>query len=271
LASILEKVDKGQGTVGKLINEDVIYNELKATLINVKKSSDRLHSILAKIDEGKGTIGKLINEDKLYNEIREGVNAFSEPFKVVKKAKLNIRLYGEIHTGNEDSKAGIAGIFAHKPDRYIYVGLLSNSNGTITKTEEIISDGKVTKYDKREYGMLFDIQYARRFLTFGENKGLWIRGGLKDSSGDIGLDYQINENLVLKSDLYNFGRKYASDEPDKPQLDVYFNYKIPNYPFFVGIGGSDLLNDQYRGIYLGAGFIFSDNDLKYILGSMPRP
>jgi len=244
---------------------------IKDAIANIKNSAAKLDSILAKIDKGEGTIGKLVNEDTLYNDIRSGINAFSEPFKIVKQSKLNIKLYGEMHTGNEDSKAGIAGIFSHKPDRYIYVGVLSNSNGTITKTEEVISNGNTTTYNKREYGILFDVQYARRFLTFGENKALWIRGGLKDSSGDIGLDYQINKNLVLKSDLYNFGRKYASNEPDKPQLDIYLNYKIPKYPFFVGIGASDLLNDEYRGIYIGGGFIFSDNELKYILGSMPRP
>jgi len=244
---------------------------IKDAIANIKDSAARLESILAKVDEGKGTIGKLVNEDTLYQEVREGVNAFSEPFKVVKRAKLNIKLYGEYHSGNEDSKAGIGGIFAYKPDRYIYLGLLSNSNGRITKTEEIISGDNVTTYNKKEYGMLFDVQYARKFWTFKNNSSLWIRGGLKDSTGDVGLDYQIDDYLVVKSDLYNFGRKYSTGDADRPQLDIYLNYKLPNYPFFVGIGGSDLLNDEYRGIYLGGGFIFSDNDLKYILGSMPRP
>jgi len=244
---------------------------IRDTIENIKNSAARLDSVLTKVDEGKGTIGKLINEDTLYQEVREGVNAFSEPFKVVKRANLNIKLYGEYHSGNEDSKAGIGGVFAYKPDRYIYLGLLSNSNGRITKTEEIISGNSVTTYNKKEYGMLFDVQYARKFWTFEDNKSLWIRGGLKDSTGDVGLDYQMNDNLIVKSDLYNFGRKYSTGEADKPQFDLYINYKLPNYPFFVGIGGSDLLNDKYRGIYLGGGFIFSDNDLKYILGNMPRP
>ncbi len=266
---LLDDIDDTALTIKGTIEEN--RGNIKEAIINIKNSAGRLESILTKIDKGQGTIGKLINEDTLYNDLRSGINAFSEPFKIIKRSRLDIKLYGEVHTGNDDSKAGIAGIFSPRPDRYIYVGMLSNSNGTITKTEEIISNGTTTRYDKREYGILFDIQYARRFLAFGENRGLWIRGGIKDSSGDIGLDYQFNENLILKSDLYNFGRKYATNEPDKPQLDVYLNYRIPNYPFFVGVGGSDLLNDKYRGIYIGGGFIFSDNDLKYILGSMPKP
>ena len=250
------------------IREAVAEN--RPALRSALKSAE---SILTKIDKGQGTLGKLINEDTLYNDIREGVNAFSEPFKVVKKSNLDIKLYAEKHTGNKDSKAGIAGIFAPKDDRYIYVGVLSNSNGRVYRSEEIYNNGngQTTVLTKRDYGILFDLQYARRILKLDEKSSLWIRGGLKDSGGDVGIDYQYGDNIVVKSDLYNFGRDNGINEPDKPQFDITLNYKLPNYPIFIGIGGSDLLNDEYRGIYIGGGFLFRDNDLKYILGSMPKP
>ncbi len=250
-------------------------NEIRETVAEnrpaLKSALKKAENILAKIDNGQGTLGKLINEDTLYNDIREGVNAFSEPFKVVKKSNLDIKLYAEKHTGNKDSKAGIAGIFSPKPDRYIYVGVLSNSNGRVYKAEEIYNNGQTTVLTKRDYGILFDLQYARRILKLDEKSSLWIRGGLKDSGGDVGVDYQYGENIIVKTDLYNFGRDNGLNEPDKPQFDITLNYKLPNYPIFVGVGGSDLLNDKYRGIYIGGGFLFRDNDLKYILGSVPKP
>ncbi|RUM60002.1 MAG: MCE family protein [Persephonella sp.] len=248
------------------IRETVAEN--RPALRNALKSAE---SILAKIDRGEGTLGKLVNEDTLYNDIREGVNAFSEPFKVVKKSNLDIKLYAEKHTGNKDSKAGIAGIFAPKSDRYIYIGVLSNSNGRVYKDEEIYSNGRTTVLTKRDYGILFDLQYARKILDLDSKSSIWIRGGLKDSGGDVGLDYTYGDNIVIKTDLYNFGRDSGFNQPDKPELDIVLNYKLPDYPIFIGVGGSDLLNDRYRGVYIGGGFLFRDNELKYILGSMPKP
>ena len=260
-------MDSVEGTANE-IRETVA--ETREPLRNALRSAE---SILAKIDKGKGTLGKLVNEDTLYNDIREGVNAFSEPFKVVKKSNLDIKLYAEKHTGNKDSKAGIAGIFSPSSDRYIYVGVLSNSNGRVYKSEEIYNNGngQITSLTKRDYGILFDLQYARKLLNLNDNSSIWIRGGLKDSGGDVGLDYQYSDNIVVKTDLYNFGRDNGLNEPDKPQLDITLNYKFPDYPIFIGVGGSDLLNDKYRGVYIGGGFLFRDNDLKYIIGSMPKP
>ena len=260
-------MDSVEGTANE-IRETVA--ETREPLRNALRSAE---SILAKIDKGKGTLGKLVNEDTLYNDIREGVNAFSEPFKVVKKSNLDIKLYAEKHTGNKDSKAGIAGIFSPSSDRYIYVGVLSNSNGRVYKSEEIYNNGngQITSLTKRDYGILFDLQYARKLLNLNDNSSIWIRGGLKDSGGDVGLDYQYSDNIVVKTDLYNFGRDNGLNEPDKPQLDITLNYKLPDYPIFIGVGGSDLLNDKYRGVYIGGGFLFRDNDLKYIIGSMPKP
>jgi len=103
------------------------------------------------------------------------------------------------------------------------------------------------------------------------DRSLWIRGGLKDSSGDVGLDLYMTDNLVVKADLYNFDRKYAYNEPDNPQLDIGLTYKLKNNPFFVKFGGSDLLNSDVIGFYVGAGFMFRDDDIKYLLGSAPKP
>jgi len=267
--ALREKTPKVMDSVEETANE--IRETVAENRPALKSALKKAESILAKIDNGQGTLGKLINEDTLYNDIREGVNAFSEPFKVVKNSNLDIKLYAEKHTGNKDSKAGIAGIFSPKADRYIYLGVLSNSNGRVYRAEEIYSNGQTTVLTKRDYGILFDLQYARRILKLDEKSSLWIRGGLKDSGGDVGVDYQYGENIIVKTDLYNFGRDSGLNEPDKPQFDITLNYKLPNYPIFVGIGASDILNDRYRGVYIGGGFLFRDNELKYILGSMPKP
>ena len=52
-----DKISRGEGTVGKLITEEGIYND-------IRQISDR-------IVRGEGTIGKLINDAELYNDMKK--------------------------------------------------------------------------------------------------------------------------------------------------------------------------------------------------------
>ncbi|NPA53911.1 MAG: MCE family protein [Aquificae bacterium] len=265
---VLENMNKAVSVIGETVDEN--KDEISKTIKHLEKSAEKFEKILAYIEEGKGTIGKLIKEDKLYEEVRGGIKSFTKPFALVEKSTLDIMLYGEKHTGNTDAKAGMAAMFSSKPDRYIYIGLLSNSNGSITKKDIYISGDQVTTQIKKDYNILFDIQYARKFLTW-HDKEFWVRAGIKDTTADAGIDIKYSKNLWFTSDLYNFDRDEVPGEPKNPQLDIGFRYRFEKYPFFIKAGGSDLLNSQYRGIYIGGGFVFRDDDLKYLLGAMPRP
>jgi len=265
---VLDEISDAAKVIKGMVGEN--RDDIKVAIKKIKDASEKLDNILAKIDEGKGTLGKLVNDDSLYDNANTGIKEFSKPFSVINKTKLDIVLYGEKHTGNEDEKAGIAGRLMPGEKSYIYVGLLTNSNGTVSRQEDITTNNTTTRVVKRDYGILFDVQYAHRIIKLWE-KSLWIRGGLKDSSGDIGFDLYLSENLMLKGDLYNFDRKYGFNEPDNPQLDVGLVYKMKNNPFFISFGGSDLLNSDLIGVYVGAGFMFRDDDIKYLLGSVPKP
>ena len=63
IAEISEKINKGEGTLGKLINDKSLYTNLDKSFQNLKLISD-------KIATGKGTIGKFINDEEFYNEIK---------------------------------------------------------------------------------------------------------------------------------------------------------------------------------------------------------
>jgi len=61
-ASITGKMDQGDGSLGKLVNDGNLYD-------NLAMSTARMDSILAKIDRGEGSAGALVNDDRLYQEI----------------------------------------------------------------------------------------------------------------------------------------------------------------------------------------------------------
>jgi len=55
-----------EGTVGKLIYDDALYNDMRNTL-------NRLDSLVADLNAGKGTAGKLLKDDALYEEARQSL------------------------------------------------------------------------------------------------------------------------------------------------------------------------------------------------------
>jgi len=63
LRDVTDKLAKGEGTLGKLINDDAVYTDLKASMSNLKEISERLAN-------GEGTLGKLMSkDDQLYQDI----------------------------------------------------------------------------------------------------------------------------------------------------------------------------------------------------------
>jgi phospholipid/cholesterol/gamma-HCH transport system substrate-binding protein len=60
---IVLNIKGGRGTIGKLLTDDLFYNEATGSLTN-------LHEILLKINHGQGTVGKLINDDSLLNNAK---------------------------------------------------------------------------------------------------------------------------------------------------------------------------------------------------------
>ncbi|MFH1411262.1 MAG: MlaD family protein [Candidatus Omnitrophota bacterium] len=75
---VMEKVESGEGTLGKLLTDDSLFT--------------RLTDILKKIDEGKGTIGKLLSEDKIYNDLESFVSDIkAHPWKLLHKPSTRSR------------------------------------------------------------------------------------------------------------------------------------------------------------------------------------
>jgi len=61
---IVDNIQTGQGSVGKLINDPVLYD--KAT-----KTVDEVHTLMVNLNSGKGSIGKLMNDTQLYDRLND--------------------------------------------------------------------------------------------------------------------------------------------------------------------------------------------------------
>lgn len=64
LQEMINAVSEGRGTLGKLLNDDAIYNDMLEISVDVK-------TIVEKVEMGEGTIGKLINDEDIYLNANE--------------------------------------------------------------------------------------------------------------------------------------------------------------------------------------------------------
>jgi len=82
LKTTSDRITQGQGTIGKLINEDTLYitalttvSNLQDTTTNIQDLSAQARTLMAnanraitEVNEGRGTLGKLLHDDTLYTE-----------------------------------------------------------------------------------------------------------------------------------------------------------------------------------------------------------
>lgn len=82
LRDISDKINAGEGTLGRLVNDSALYDDAaevvheirmsvqqRQLLTNLERSISNLENITDRVNRGEGTIGKLINDETLYHEM----------------------------------------------------------------------------------------------------------------------------------------------------------------------------------------------------------
>jgi phospholipid/cholesterol/gamma-HCH transport system substrate-binding protein len=62
--NIVDSIQNGKGTVGKLINDPAMYDKATVTI-------DQLQTLVTNLNEGKGSAGKLLHDDQLYDRLND--------------------------------------------------------------------------------------------------------------------------------------------------------------------------------------------------------
>jgi len=83
VGDLAQQVSENQGTLGKLITEPALYD-------NLNQSSARLDSILTKIDMSKGNLGLMVNDSGLYVEL---TNLLARAKSLITDIEKNPRKY----------------------------------------------------------------------------------------------------------------------------------------------------------------------------------
>lgn len=61
LNRVLERVDQGEGSLGRLLNDPSLYD-------NLNRTADNLSTISSQVKGGEGTLGRLVTDERLYDD-----------------------------------------------------------------------------------------------------------------------------------------------------------------------------------------------------------
>jgi phospholipid/cholesterol/gamma-HCH transport system substrate-binding protein len=138
LRKVSDTIAAGEGTVGKLIKDEALYNSALATVSNlnftaseIKVTIGEARKVIDGVNAGQGSIGKLVKDEKLYQEASESMTNLKEILKKMnsgegtvgklindqefyKNAKLTLQKVDKATEGLEDQgPLSVLGILAN--------------------------------------------------------------------------------------------------------------------------------------------------------------
>lgn len=265
LANVTTKNEKNMDAI--LANLAVLSQNLNYVVAknmnNVDMTLHNLEEITGTVARGEGTVGKLINDEETVTKLNDALDGINQFIGGTNRLSVDLGLHSEYLAGTGDFKNYVSLYLKPRPDKYFLFQLVSDPDPSFNTSieENIITSNGTTntvttkKRTKRLNGYLFSAQIAKKIRNFT------IRGGLIESSGGVGLDYD-NGPLGLQFSAFDF----KSDEGQRPHLKAMATAHMTKSFYLLG-GVDDIINkNQDLAWFVGAGLRFTDDDVKSLLG-----
>ncbi len=292
---LAESIEKTANAIGGTVGEN--RQDVKAIVENLKKLStdlqtttSNLNAITGQVKSGEGTIGKLVYSEEAHERLNKaltavegGVNELKNTLGRVNRIQLDLGLNSDYYAGlNKTGPAGdLSGnsrsaVFLRlnpnpEHNRFYNIELADTPSGrkreqifeeTVTNPATGQSTTTITKQTRFNQNFVVSAQIGWNLQP------LVVRLGLIDSTGGGGIDYRYNDRITVTGEAFDFSKRYDN----QPHLRLYGEYvfrkEAPHTPaLFVRSGVDNPLNDT--AFTFGGGIRWRDDDLKYLLGSVP--
>ena len=113
LNAVVSRVERGEGTVGKLLSSDeTVYNDIKDTVASAKDTLGSAKTIVERVERGEGTVGKLLSsDDTVYQDVKATVASAKAVAGRLERGEGTIgKLLSSDDTVYQDLKASIGNI-----------------------------------------------------------------------------------------------------------------------------------------------------------------
>ena len=276
LVALLAQV---QGIVGEGepdVKESV--SSIRQSLDKLNRSMDQVEKVALQIGEGKGVAGKLLADERLGEKVGNAMEGVSDYVDRLMKLQVKVNLRSEWLLQENGSKTYAAVRLLPRPDKFYEFELVNDPRGVDSFTNERVTTEQngttsttVTSRTLNENKLRFSFQLGKRYgpATF--------RVGIIESSGGAGADlHLLDDRLQISTSMYAFDRP---TQIKYPNLKIWVNYTFFRY-LYATAGTDDLLNrwqsDRFPGgknfsfgrdVFVGGGLVFTDDDLKTLLGA----
>ncbi len=256
LIANMEKMSKNLVYQTSVENDDSAVKEVKNILSNVKKMTEDLKELVADIKSGKGTVGKLLVEEEIVDEVQQTLAGVKKLVGKVDQIRTELDVYTGANTEKGASSALSLRLFP-APERFYLLGLVTSEFGPEKEKHSSRTINGVTTsevYREREKGSYqFNVQLGRRLQNWT------FRGGLLNSSGGIGVDYELlGWDSKFSLDVFDYRKNIG---PNLRLASVFQLYRV----FRGKVEFEDLIEDS-RSATFSVGLKFTDEDLKGLLG-----
>ncbi len=214
-------------------------------------ASNEAGRLIKHINSGQGTIGKLVKSESAYNSLNVALKSVKKTLKKFDQLTIHVEANSKLLTRHSNFKTYVGAKINTSPDLFYKIGVTSERN------YKYLSNAPRKRNTKER----ITAQIGKRYGN------IVIRGGITESTFGVGADYYFyNDKLKLSTDAYDFN-EYNDIRDSHFHMNIGTNYQFYHY-FYLSGGVEDILNTKSRSPYLGFGIRFSDQDLKYLLGSV---
>jgi phospholipid/cholesterol/gamma-HCH transport system substrate-binding protein len=254
LSSVTEKIDEGKGLLGKLINDDDTYRDIKTTVEGLKNYFARVNSLQIVFDAHGESMRRpaenyRYEDSKFYFDMR--IHPNEDYFYVVGVASTEKGTRAErevIKTFFRQDDLPVPAVelppvnFITPPDKY-------------RQREDILT--------RNTFGL--DLQFGKIFTDIA------FRIGLFEGYGGVAMDVDIplrNDNFRWVTSLEAFDIRGWNRLHDRRPHLKWLNRMFLFRNIYFTFGADDFVSRHNGNIFFGVGLRFSDDDIKYFLPSL---
>ncbi len=245
---VVEKINKGKGLIGKLVNEDEAYNDLKKTIKGFKDYIGKTTGLMLTIDMHSESMLRHTNS-KGYFELRLRPNSdFFYQLQLIGIEEGAITRQSEYLTRKDDKG-----------------NILRASELAIPLERKIEFADHIDRVVQRRNDVLFGLQFGKRFDR------LAFRIGMFESTFGVGCDYYVplptdKFHWITTLEAFDFTgiNRLNDSRPHVKWLNKAFFFKN----IYTTFGLDDIYSKRRANPFWGGGIRFNDDDLKYFLSSL---
>jgi phospholipid/cholesterol/gamma-HCH transport system substrate-binding protein len=251
----------------------------------VNRSVEDIESITGKIDRGEGTIGALVNDATTIETLNETISNVNSVVEGFTRTHAEVYYTGRWYFGSQPtdtdtffygnplagSGSNTIGMLLQPQEDFWYVFEVNDYPlGTVTYAEHYFPDtGQIYTEYVREPNYRFTFQMAKRWWD------LELRLGVKENGGGVGATLWLFEDRVqLAGDVFDFDlSSYPATKTPYPNVRLFARYEPIDHVYF-DLGSEQLLlglRYGYQTGFAGVGFHFNDDDLRWLLATLPLP